>query len=198
MHLGVTLTLILGLAIAILAIIWRKFPYLKKLPVDMEQKMGGSFFSDFFPELHQSFRRLDFSSYQSYFLREFEKFLRRLKVVSLKLEGLANSLIRKIKTNNHYTNGNGGAVEPKKQIAEPVKVFPVESEVNYKKEEQSLIIEIAKDPKNPELYRRLGDIYMSMKNFLDAKESWETALKFDPEDERTKEKLAKVQSMLPP
>lgn len=196
MHLGIALTLILGLAIAIVSIIWRKFPYLKKLPIDMEQKVGVSFFSDFFPELHQSFRRFDLSSYQSYFLRELEKFLRRLKVASLKLERLANSLIRKIKTNDYYTNGNGGGVGLEKQVAEPVKVFPVESEVNYKKEEQSLIIEIAKDPKNPELYRRLADVYFSMKNFVDAVESLEMSLKLDSEDEKTKEKLTKAQKML--
>lgn len=184
--------------LGILLIVWRKFPYLKKLPIDAEQKMVGSFFSDFFPELQQSFKKLDWVSYQGYLLREFEKFLRRLKVVSLKLEGWANSLIKKIKSNTPEVKNTKEAIsQAVKVVTGPVKVFPVEPPVNYKKEEQSLIIEIAKDPKNAELYRRLGDIYIAMKNFVDAQESLKTALKLDPDDDKTKDKLARTETMLP-
>ncbi len=193
MYLEASLILIAGLIAGIFIIISRKFTYLKKLPIDTEQPMAANFFSDFFPEISQSLKKIDFAPYRAYFLREFEKILRRLKVVSLKVEALSNSLLKKIRTNDAYLNGNAEAAKPS---VEPVKVSPKE-EPNYLKEEQNLIIEIAKDPKNPELYRKLAEIYFYMKNFLDAKESLQTALKLDPDDERTKQKLAKAQEMLP-
>ena len=192
MYLEVSLILIAGLIAGIFIIVSRKFSYLRKLPVNSDQPAVGNFFSDFFPEIFQTLIRIDFAPYRVYLLREFEKILRRLKVVSLKLEAFSNSLLKKIRTNDAYLNSNAKPVKP---LIEPIKVLPKE-EPNYLKEEQNLIIEIAKDPKNPELYRKLADIYMSMKNFLDAKESLQTALKLDPEDEKTKEKLAKAQEML--
>lgn len=187
-----------GLTLGIFLIIVRKFPYLKKLSIDPEQKITGTFFSDFFPEIYYRLKKIDLASYRTYFLRESEKFFRRLRVISLKLESFSNALISKIKTSHHYNNGPGSMGEFVKPINEPVEIIiPVEHPVNYKKEEQSLIIEIARDPKNPELYRKLADIYLSMENFLDAKESLETVLKFDPDDEKTKEKLVKVRAHTP-
>lgn len=201
MYLVIPLFLISGLVLGTLVIIARKFPYLKKLPVDAEQKTAGNFFWEFFPEWHLVYKKVDWAAYWGHLLREFEKFLRRLKVFSLKIETLSNTLIRKIKTNGYYQNGgsaaNRVAVEAVKSAAEAVPIFPVEPIADYQKEEQSLIIEIAKDPKNPELYRRLGDVYLAMKNFLDAKDSLTTALKLDPEHEKTREKLARLQTLMP-
>lgn len=200
MYLEIPLILILGLALGIMMVAGRKFPYLKKLSIDAEQKTSGSFFWEFFPELHQHYQKIDLDAYQGFLLREFEKFLRRLKVISLKMETFSNRLIRKIKTNGRYHSGSAvsiEAVQAVKPVEEVVRIYTAENVTDYKKEEQSLIIEIAKDPKNPELYRRLGDIYITMKNFLDAKDSLATALKLDPEHEKTKEKLNHLQTMLP-
>lgn len=200
MYLTIPLVSISGLALGIILVIARKFPYLKKLPIDPEQNHAGNFFWEFFPELHQHYQKIDLDAYQGFLLREFEKFLRRLKVISLKMETLSNRLIKKIKTNGRYHSGSAvgvEAVQVVKPVEKVVKIFTAKNVTDYKKEEQSLIIEIAKDPKNPELYRRLGDIYIIMKNFLDARDSLTTALKFDPEDEKTKEKLNRLQTMLP-
>lgn len=198
MYLKISLILIAGLALGIFLIIVRKFPYLKKLPLNPEQEVAGTFFSDFFPEVCHRLKKVDPGSYRTYFLRESEKFFRRLRVVSLKLESFSNALISKIKTSHHYQKEPGsGAVEEVRSAAEATKVLSKPDPFNYKKEEQSLIIEIAKDPKNPGLYRRLADIYLSLKNYSDARESLETVLKLDPEDEKTKEKLTKIQARLP-
>jgi tetratricopeptide (TPR) repeat protein len=61
-----------------------------------------------------------------------------------------------------------------------------------KQEEQQLIISIAQDPKNTKAYLMLGDIYVKMRNLTDAKESYETVLKLDPENEKAKKKLSAV------
>ena len=57
-----------------------------------------------------------------------------------------------------------------------------------KKEEQRLIIEIAKNPKSSSLYETLGDLYVKMNNFTDAKESYEAAIELDPSKEELKKK----------
>lgn len=52
-----------------------------------------------------------------------------------------------------------------------------------KSEEQKLIMEIAKNPKDYRLYETLGDLYVKMENFGDAKESYEAAMELNPHGE---------------
>ena len=59
-----------------------------------------------------------------------------------------------------------------------------------KNEEQRLIMEIAKNPKDARLYEALGDLYMEMSGFIDAKESYEAAIELNPQDESLKQKLS--------
>lgn len=201
MYLSVSLLVIAGLVVGIATVIWRKLSYLKKLPVDSNQPLANYWLSDFFPELRHYWKELDLRSYQVYFLRETEKFLRRLRLLSLKLESFSNSLLNKIKSSGHYLNHQNGQNKKEEPVKFPAEILPVspaiKNGVNYKQEEQTLILEIARDPKNAALYRRLAEIYFRLKNFTDAKESLETALKLDPEDETTKEKLEKAKAMLP-
>ena len=70
-------------------------------------------------------------------------------------------------------------------------------EEKQKKEEHVLIIEIAKNPKSPELYKKLADLYILEENFSDAVEALETAMKLNPEDKKTAAKLRAVQKALP-
>lgn len=205
MHLKLTLLAIFSLVFGIGLIIWRKLPYLKKLPIETDPTIKADFWVDFFPEINHSLRSINFRQYQGYLLRETEKLLRRLRVASLKLERLTTALLDRVRGNGHYQHDSekeGGAEvfssQPPAVILSdtPPSLWINGQSKDYKKEERSLILDIARDPKNPELYRRLGDIYVSLGNFRDAKESLETVLKLDPEDSKTKEKLAKVEGML--
>ena len=172
-------------------IAWRKFPYLKKIstPVSATVENYGflEFVHDFFPEIFYQFRKIDLNSYKTSFLKEFEKFLRRMRVLSLKIDRLTNSLLAKIRVEN-LKNGNAAQTEFKEEAkASPV---PQESKfVQLKKEEQLLIIEIAKNPKNPDLYKKLAEVYIALKNFSDARESLKAAEELNPNDEGTKDKL---------
>ena|SRR3989344_1083993 len=172
-------------------IAWRKFPYLKKIsaPVSVTTESYGflEFVHDFFPEIFYQFRKVDLNSYKASFLKEFEKFLRRMRVLSLKIDRLTNSLLAKIRVEN-LKNGNAAQTEFKEEAkASPV---PQESKfVQLKKEEQLLIIEIAKNPKNPDLYKKLAEVYIALKNFSDARESLKAAEELNPNDEGTKDKL---------
>lgn len=180
-------------------IAWRKFPYLKKISEPSAPAAGeysfANFFSDLFPEVVYRCKKLDFEAYKNSLLKELEKLLRRLRVISLKIDRLTNSLLWKIKTESNK-NGAEKAVEFK---IETKTISPKKENLaeNLKREEQQLIIEIAKNPKNPELYKKLAEVYIALKNFPDAEESLEAALELDPEDQKVKEKLEEVKKNLP-
>lgn len=198
MFLLIPLFLIFGSLLAIALVIWRKLPYLKKLPVDTPPSDSG-FLSEWFPEANHYYKKIDLSAYRDYWLKELEKFLRRLRLVSLKLDRLTNSLINKTKTR---TNGakpkeGGRADDLSFGTAGENVIQNKEAANNYRRQEQLLILEIAKNPKNPELYKKLAEIYISAKNFSDARESLETALELSPQDEKIKEKLEMVKKTMP-
>ena len=53
-------------------------------------------------------------------------------------------------------------------------------------------VEIAKNPKDSRLYEVLGDLYVKMNNFSDAKESFEAAMELSPHDEGLQKKYSQV------
>jgi len=200
----IPLVLILISLLGIFLIMWRKTPYLKKLAVEDTQS-DSSIWIDFFPELKNWINSSQIKRYREIWLIELEKFLRRLRVMSLKMDRTSGSLIGKIrnriekkqnkkddlfiagteesfltKKNTHFL------VDPK--INEPIK----ETAEDFKREEQKLIIEIAKNPKNSSFYESLGDLYVKMLNFNDAKESYEAAIELNSGDEEIKNKLSMV------
>ena len=61
-----------------------------------------------------------------------------------------------------------------------------------RRQEQLIILSIAKNPRDASLYKQLGDIYTQTEELQDARASYERALKLDPEDYIIKTKLAKV------
>ena len=200
MYILVPLIIILISAVTGAVIIWRKFPYLKKLPVDAVAVSETGLWEGFFPEVYRFFQKVDFGFYRHLFFKELEKFLRRLRVVSLKIDSFTKHLIDKIRTKGtkreiikHLTPEKEG-----KDQEEAVQVFSeISKEERQKKEEHDLIIEIAKNPKNAELYKKLADLYILAENFSDAAEALETAMKLDPDDKKTAAKLRAVQKALP-
>ena len=189
---------VIVISTAVMAVIvGRKFPYLKKLPVDAAVPESG-IVGGFLPEVFHFFKKIDLSFYKDLFFKELEKFLRRLRVVSLKIDSFTKHLIDKIRTNGqkdrieHLTPKQEDHQET--EVAIMAKLSPEEKQ---KKEEHVLIIEIAKNPKSPELYKKLADIYILEENFSDAVEALETAMKLNPEDKKTAAKLRAVQKALP-
>ena len=63
---------------------------------------------------------------------------------------------------------------------------------DMKREEQRMIIEIAKNPKDAKLYEVLGDLYIKMNNLLDAKESYEAAIELNPHSEELQKKRSQI------
>ncbi len=147
-------------------------------------------FDLYFPEVKTKFNSIDVSEYKQTWLSETEKILRRLRVVSLKIDRLSDSLIKKIR--HAHTQERAKSVEAQEKIIDEI---PAQIEELYdlgemlKKEEQKLIVEIARNPKKVEAYLALGDAYVKLGQFEDAKNSYETCLKLDAENEVYKKKL---------
>ena len=58
--------------------------------------------------------------------------------------------------------------------------------------EKKIIQKITKNPKDAENYRQLGELYIKMKNYLDAEESYKQILRLYPRDIDAKRKLEKI------
>lgn len=63
-------------------------------------------------------------------------------------------------------------------------------------QEQVLIQRIASDPKNAMLYKQLGDLYMNLQQFNDAKHAFELAMQLNPGIRGVKVKLASIKKQL--
>jgi|SRR3989344_3526442 len=191
MFIFIPLTLILTSVVGISVIVFRKMPYLNKLIPEIHA--GGDVFKDLFPEFSEGFKSLKLKEYWNLWLIEFEKFLRRLRVVSLKMDRISDSWIKKIRKGNVSRIINQVVTE-KTEVMEnsviKVQTTPQITVEDMKREEQRLIIEIAKNPKDSRLYEVLGDLYLKMNNLSDAKESFEAAIELNPTSESIKKKLS--------
>ena len=195
MNIIIPLTIISVSLIGVLYIVWKKTPYLKKLSVSEEGSYG--FWKGMFPGIAVYVEKVDIGAHRQEWMKEFEKFIRRLRVVSLKLDNFTNSLLHKIRTKNGELKNSENKLEFKNiEKTEEKEMSSEDSLDDLKKEEQKLIIEIAKDPKNKDLYKGLGGVYLEMDNMKDAVESFKVALELDPEDREIESKLEKIKKHL--
>jgi tetratricopeptide (TPR) repeat protein len=195
----IPLLLIVVSAGGIFFIVWRKFPQLKKIaesevPTDniTVKKDWRNVVYDFCPEVVGWLKNIKIEEYKEAWLVETEKFLRRLRVASLKMDRFSDSLIKKVRSK---TYPNGTTQTYLKEKSDTTKDKTVENKTRgeleeLKKDEQKLIIEIAKNPKNASAYEKLGDLYMKMEDFKDAEGSYEAAIELNPNNEELKKKLS--------
>lgn len=177
----------------ILGIVARKFVYLKKLtPEVISGSDEGGFWSEFFPELSAKIKEIKFREYQVGFLAEFEKFLRKLRLISLKIDTFTDRLIHHVRK----TTVANEEILNTELLAKENEVTPEAGKKDLKEEEQKLIIQIAKTPKDAKLYKELGNIYMKTGDNQDAMEAFKKAFELDPEDIESKVKLDKVLARL--
>ena len=209
MYLVTPVLLTLASLCGILIIVWRKKQYIRKLIASEGSSQNGSIslsnkeflfrlYSEMFPEMVETFNNIKFSEYKDSWLAEAEKFLRRLRLLSLRMDRLSATLIHKIRkvTNNKSEAASDDSTKTSETAIStfsPLSVTTKEDNKElWKKEEQKLIIEIAKNPKDSKLYDELGDLYIKMGDYSDANESLEAAMELDPNNEELKKKLSQV------
>ncbi len=189
--------------VGIAVIVLRKKNYLNKLSTlntngNGEGSVVGfswkTYGMDFFPEIKVLIDRMEFSKYRAHWLVEMEKFLRKARVLSLRMDRVSDLMINKIRRIHLNDKLNGHAhkeLEVIENSTTDTAVGPtMMSKTFLKNEEERLIIEIAKNPKDGKLYEQLGDLYVEMNNFIDGKESYEAAIELNPQDESLKQKLS--------
>ena len=188
-----------GIFVVSLAIIcWiisRKFIYLKKLDPDVVENVvldQEGFWAGFFPGLATRLNGSKLRQFRLNLLAEFEKFLRKLRLFSLKLDSTTNRLINKVrKSVVHHESVISS--EAAAQAEQEIRINSNNGKgKDLQEEEHRLILEIATNPKDAGLYRKLGNIYMKMEEWHDAAESFKKVLELEPEDETTRNKLARL------
>jgi len=186
LYILIPLILIIVSIATIFFILVRKKSALKNLELDP----NADFWKNMTPEIANAIKDLPLEEYKTQAIKEYEKILRRLKIFSLKVENKTSHLLTKVpKTvNGEVTN----SIEKQEEIQEQKNEQEIKEEKkeekqnqNFKNQEQKIIMEIAKNPKDPLLYKKLGSLYLENEMKQDAREAFETALELDPTDEET-------------
>ena len=205
MYLILPLSIFVVSIVMIAVIIRRKFVYLKKLTPEMvEATMGSpeSFWIELFPEAVVLIKRINLRAFGVESLNEFEKLLRKLRLISLKIDTITNKLIHRVRKETKQQEEilvKEAKIEEEKKSNGDVSDIIEElgsSHDDLKQKEQLLIIEIAKNTKDAQLYRELCIIYMRIGDWDDAKQSFEKVLEYDSSDDVTKRKLGRVLAKL--
>ena len=189
----IPLAFIAGSGAAIFFIVRKKIPYLRKLE-ESGFEPEGNFFRLMFSEIFSYLEKVDVESYEKRFYNEYEKFLRRIKVISLKIDNYANKWLEGLPADKNSQSDKENGVEERIEVMSENGID--EKLERFKKEEQSLIMEIAKNPKDPNLYGQLAEIYIQIGDKEDARESLKTGLELDPENLKIKELLGKIQHLV--
>ncbi|MBU1292156.1 hypothetical protein KKH07_01545 [Patescibacteria group bacterium] len=201
--------------IGLVVIIYRKIPVLARLSNEeiaiLNRKKG----------IFQKLKEIDFKHRLLNIIIASEKFLRRIKIIFLKIENFLSKCInflgnrsqimtqkskewirqREMKRRKVKSTQEKIAVEINKEEKkiEPEEIedddLPIAELKKPIKEEQKWIDLIIEDPKNITAYKFLGLLYWKQYNYSDAKASLETAVKYGSKDKKVKEILKEMKNM---
>jgi len=200
--------------LAIFLVISRKFVYLKKLSpdvIDESSLVPSAFMHSLWGELFSWFKNIDIRGFSIEVLSFLEKTVRKLRLLVLKVDSFSHQLIARIRVSaeqrkkRKIVESQTTPVRNEIQAPQPTSTIRIIEDRSFRmgydierskqylmEEEQRLIMAIAKSPKDAQLYKELGDVYMDMQEWDDALQSLEFALALDPEDTIIKKKLLKI------
>ncbi|MEK7659198.1 MAG: tetratricopeptide repeat protein [Patescibacteria group bacterium] len=180
MFLIIPLILIAGSVAGISYIVRSKIKEIKSSKNFSEVKKD--FWHLILPEFFNIWGKIDFQGFKKNALADYEKFLRRVRILSLKTDNFVNKLLekRQKKTVRPEFKETFFSDEPKANVS------------NFKAKENSLIAEIARNPKDKNLYKMLGAFYLKNEMLSDAREVFDVVLELDPNDGEAKEALEKI------
>jgi len=200
-------------------IIFRKIPILANLSEEemiiLARKKG----------IIQKMREINYKQYWFNLMVYLEKFLRRIKIVFLKIENLLGKWINWLRNRSQIMSQKSRewikqrdikkqkmeeslSNKTKDEISIKVNKEEVENKIEQEeddlsiselkkpiKEEQKWINLIIEDPKNITAYKFLGLLYWKQHNYLDAKNSLEMAVKLGSKDKKVKEILKELEGV---
>lgn len=205
MYLIIPLAVIVGAAFGIGYLLWRKWVFIRKLvpePHETAQNMGNAYF----PEFVTWAKGFDPDANRARISQELEKIIRKTRLAFLRAEGGFDAAIQNLRRSRiSAPSVEAQPVRREPQVPNSDSALASEESVtgvsgvhvksrqvlgaSLRRREQQLIIAIARSPKNHTLYEKLGDLYIRMKEYGDAVESFKAALKLSPESRSLKEKL---------
>lgn len=194
MYLIIPLILISASLFGIGFIVWPKLRVLKNSSESYKLESGENFWNLMFPEFFHLVDKIDLKSYKESFLSDIEKFLRRIKILSLKID---NAINKWLEQRPKVSNGDFNKVEVDDKektgnnIEENSKKATVVNAV-FKNKEKELIAKISQNPKDKELYKALGALYLEYNELSDAKAVFNVILELDPNDKEARETLKKI------
>ncbi|MEK7579636.1 MAG: tetratricopeptide repeat protein [Patescibacteria group bacterium] len=136
------------------------------------------------PEFFDIWNKIDFHGFKKNASTDYEKFLRRVRILSLKTDNFVNKLLE-----------NRQAKPVKPEFKEKNEDLAEESKASlsyFKTKESALIADIAMNPKDKNLYKALAILYFENQMYQDAKEVFDVVLELDPNDEESKKALEKI------
>jgi len=196
MFIIVPLSVITAALVALVIIVGRKWPYLRKLEPEAHT-LGRSFFHDLAPEAAEHMGVIHWKRVWHKALHGAEDAIVVVRSAFAVIERASDRIMRSIRTSRK----NAGPVpetpittpEPPKPVAE---MTEAERLHQLKQREQELIVEIAQDPKDVSKYRELSDIYVKLENITDAVEALKAAAKLEPENKHITERLERLSERL--
>jgi tetratricopeptide (TPR) repeat protein len=196
MFIIIPLALVFFSCVIVTIVVWRKMPYLRKLQPEAHE-MGDTVLHDFAPEVIDAVKAVPWRQYVHNALVEFEKALRRGRLLMSSLDRASDKAIKKVRRVHEETARQHEQIvaERKEEAArkeeEPDEI-DMEDPDQLRQEEQRLIVAIAQNPKDFDLYSRLARVYMRLQNYADAVEALEAAQKLAPEDESIASRLERA------
>ncbi len=211
LYLTIPLGIALAAALAVVVIVWRKMPYLRKLTPESHE-VGQTMLHDMAPELVDWWRGIPWQQYEHTVLMEAEQVLHWMRTLVGSVDRASERLAKGVRrAGQEAAKSHEVAVaqrEEEKRERELEQEPPDEVDLTdpeqLKAEEQRLIVAIAQDPKDAALYSDIARVYMRSHAYGDAVEALEQAHKLVPENEsylkrlgRAKQKFTETRSDTP-
>jgi len=179
-------------------VVWRKMAYLRRLTPEAHE-VRENWLHDMAPEVVEWFRNVPFKQYQHDLLLEFEKFIRRVRLMFLAVDRLSERLVHKVRRAHIQTAKEVTAQQEQREAKaeeRDVEEIDLDDPEQLKAEEQRLIVAIAQNPRDASLYSDLARVYMKMHNFADAVEALAAAVKLEPGNESYQRRLESAKRRL--
>lgn len=193
----------------IIVIIARKLPLLSSIPKDakISDISGKADFiktPGFLNKLLLTIKGFKYSEHFHRFLDLSERFLRKLKIVFLKLENKITDWaeflrqqsqkvrIRREGIGIEIKNGGDDCPEVLRLDKKSGSGASAQEEREIDLIEEKYIAEITKNPRDIEIYRMLGELYIKKNNISDAREAFRQILRLNPSDKDAGLKLMKL------
>lgn len=193
---------LIALSLTIVAVVVaRKWTYLRRLEPDAHET-GSTILHDFAPELVDRLYAIPWRQYVRDMLVELERILRATRQFVSSIDRASDTVIRKVRRVHQQTSRKHEEVVAQREAQQVADDEEADERPDFsdpeqlKAEEQRLIVAIAQDPKDAQLYRDLARVYLGLANHADAVEALKAALKLEPTDERTAKRLEKARRRL--